>query len=116
MGITAEQKYILNRHMGAAARKVGLGDLLDAAEETTVTPAASAAYRGTFTTLGGDATESIPVVGVTAADIVQVNVKTAGGTPRSVVAAAAGTDAISVTLSGDPSTDHVLQYIVFRNA
>lgn len=116
MAISDADIYLLNNKMGAVAHKVQLGTLLSAAEETSVTPAASAAYKGTFTTLGGDTTESIPVVGVTAADIVQVNVKTAGGTPRSVVAAAAGTDAISVTLSGDPSTDHVLQYIVFRNA
>lgn len=69
---------------------------------------------GTFTTAGGDASESITAAGVVVTDIVCVTVKTAGGTPRSIVAAAAGTDAIAVTLSGDPSTDHVLQYVVFR--
>lgn len=69
---------------------------------------------GMFTTAGGDAAESITVSGATSSDIAIVTVKTAGGTPRSIVAAASGTGSIAVTLSGDPSTDHVLQYIVLR--
>lgn len=77
-------------------------------------PAFSAIAAGTFTTLGGDASESIPVSGCLATDIVVVTVKTAGATPRSIVAAAAGSNAIAVTLSGDPLLDHVLQYVVFR--
>lgn len=71
-------------------------------------------FAGTFTTAGGDASETITVTGALGTDIVVVSVKTAGVTPRSIVAAAAGTDAIAVTLSGDPSTDHVLQYAVLR--
>lgn len=75
-----------------------------------------AMFAGTFTTAGGDAAETIAVVGVTGTDIVVVTVKTAGATPRSIVAAAANTDAIDVTMSDDPSNDHVLQYVVFRAA
>lgn len=81
-----------------------------------VTPSHVVKFAGTFTTAGGDASETITVTGAVATDIVMVTVKTAGGTPRSVVAAAANTDAIDVTMSGDPSTDHVLQYTVFRAA
>ena len=73
-------------------------------------------YSGTFTTAGGDATESIPVTGALSTDIVVVTVKTAGATPRSIVAATGASNAITVTLSGDPSTDHVLQYAVLRAA
>lgn len=73
-------------------------------------------YGGTFTTAGGDANETITVTGAAATDIVAVTVKTAGATPRSIVSAAAATNAINVVMSGDPSTDHVLQYIVFRAA
>jgi len=69
---------------------------------------------GTFQTVGGDAAESIPVASVVATDIVMVLVKTAGATPRSVDAAAAGAGSIAVTMSGDPAADHVLQYIVVR--
>lgn len=102
--ITAEQKYLLNSKMGAVASKVQLGTLLDNAVK----------FAGTFTTAGGDASESITVTGAAASDIVVVTVKTAGGTPRSIVAATAAANAINVTLSGDPSTDHVLQYLVYR--
>jgi len=73
-----------------------------------------AVASGTFTTAGGDAAETITASGVVATDVVAVTVKTAGGTPRSIVAAAAGTGSIAVTMSGDPSTDHVLQYVAFR--
>jgi hypothetical protein len=83
-------------------------------DASAVTPAYAAVYAGTFTTVGGDASEAITVTGAVATDIVAVTVKTAGATPRSIVAATAATNAINVTMSGDPSTDHVLQYVVFR--
>ena len=69
---------------------------------------------GLKTTASGSASQSITAAGVLATDLVMVMVKTAGATPRSIVAAAAGSGSISVTMSGDPSTDHVLQYVVFR--
>jgi len=81
-----------------------------------VAPSHVVKFAGTFTTVGGDASESISVPGALGTDIVAVTVQTAGGTPVSVVAAAAGTDAIAVTMSADPSTDHVLQYVVYRAA
>jgi hypothetical protein len=90
----------------AAADAIGLA--------TGYTPSHIVKFAGTFTTAGGDAAESITVAGATATDIAIVTVKTAGVSPVSIVAAAAGTDAIAVTMSADPSTDHVLQYTVFR--
>lgn len=71
---------------------------------------------GTFSTAGGDASESITVSGALASDIAIVTVMTAGATPRSIVAADSGSGSIAVTMSGDPSTDHVLQYILVRAA
>jgi hypothetical protein len=84
--------------------------------DSGIAPAYFVKYAGAFTTLGGDASESITVSGLTTSDICMVEVKTAGVTPRSIVASAAGTGAIAVTLSGDPSTDHVLKYVCFRAA
>lgn len=81
-----------------------------------IAPSHIVKYAGTFTTLGGDASESIAVSGAAATDLAFVAVKTAGAVPRSIVAAAAGTNTISVTLSGDPSTDHVLAYQILRAA
>lgn len=69
---------------------------------------------GNHTTAGGDAAESITVSGALSSDLVLVQVKTAGGTPRSIVASTAAAGAINVTMSGDPSTDHVLSYVVLR--
>lgn len=69
---------------------------------------------GNFTTLGGDANESITVSGALATDLAFVVLKTAGATPRTILTSAAATNAINVVLSGDPSTDHVLTYQLLR--
>ena len=69
---------------------------------------------GTHTTVGGDANETITATGALGTDTCQVSVKTKGGTPRTMVAAAAGTDNITLEMSGDPSNDHVLQWCVIR--
>ena len=92
------------------------GKWLEVSRRTlTASPTIGIVYTGTFTTVGGDATESIPVVGAVAGDVVAVTVRVAGATPRSIVASVPTTDAITVTMSGDPSTDHILQYIVTRS-
>lgn len=104
MAMNARKKRLLNK-MNMASQLAGLGDIIGLAS-----PVAS----GVYTTAGGDATESITVSDCASGDIAIVTVKTAGATPRSVVAAAAGSAAITVTMSDDPSTDHVLQYVVLR--
>lgn len=81
-----------------------------------VSPSHVAKFAGTFTTAGGDTAETITVTGALATDIVVVTVKTVGASPTTITAAAANTDAIDVTMAADPSTDHVLQYVVFRAA
>lgn len=80
----------------------------------SVRPSHMIVYAGTFATAGGDAAETIAVSGALATDTCYVTVKTAGAIPRSIVAAAVGADEIAVTLSGDPDTDHVLQYQIVR--
>lgn len=110
MTISADQAYQLNR-MNTTAQKAALGTLLQ-----NLTPSHVIKFAGTFTTLGGDANEAITVTGAAATDIVFVGVKTAGGTPRSIVSAVGATNAVNVVLSGDPSTDHVLFYVVLRTA
>lgn len=69
---------------------------------------------GEFTTAGGDTDETIPVSGALATDIALVTLHTAGGTPRTVVDASASSDQIDVDMSDDPSTDHVLSYLLLR--
>lgn len=129
--ITTEGDLIVGDSGGDAARlAVGAADTLLKSDGTTlsyakvslenldsgITMSHKIIAAGSFTTLGGDATEVITATGATGTDLAFVTVKTAGGTPRSIVAAAAGTNNITVTLSGDPSTDHVLQWQVVRAA
>lgn len=69
---------------------------------------------GTFTTLGGDAFESISITGVTPTDIAFVTLKTQGAGTRTIISAAADTNEVDVVLSGNPGTDHVISYLVIR--
>lgn len=69
---------------------------------------------GEFTTAGGDASEAITVAGALATDLALVTLKTAGSTPRTILTAASAAGQINVTMSGDPSTDHVLTYMLLR--
>jgi len=52
-----------------------------------------------FTTVGGSAAETI---------------RTVGSSPQTIVSAAVTTDTLTVTFSGDPSNDHVIDYMIVR--
>lgn len=69
---------------------------------------------GEHTTAGGDANETISVSGALATDIALVTLHTVGTTPRTITTASASADQVDVVMSGDPSTDHVLSYVVLR--
>lgn len=71
---------------------------------------------GEFTTVGGDATESITVAGALATDLAFVVLKTPGVSPETIISSAAGIGAITVVFSADPSTDHVVTYQLLRAA
>ena len=66
------------------------------------------------TTAGGAAAEEITLPNVRATDIVSVILHTAGAVPRTISNAVAGAGKVTVTFSGDPSTDHVINLIVLR--
>ena len=71
--------------------------------------------QGEFTTEGGDASETIIEAEAKTTDFVIVMLQTEGATPTTVDAANITTDGqIAVTMAGDPSTDHVLTYMVIR--
>lgn len=67
---------------------------------------------GDFTTAAGSATQTIAVDGATDSDIAIVTVKTAGAAPKGIVSASAASGQINVVMSGDPSTDHVLTWVL----
>lgn len=81
-----------------------------------ITPSHVVKFAGEHTTVGGAAAEAITVAGVLATDLVLVQLETLGGTPRTILIAVATTDTITVTFSGDPSSDHVVTYLVLRAA
>jgi len=74
----------------------------------------NAARAGKHTTVAGSATQTISVPGATAADVAIVTLQTSGVSNRTVLKAAAGTNSITVTMSGDPSTDHVLCWALLQ--
>lgn len=111
--VTAVSGDITIGNTGVTA--IGSGKVLKAMLATGIVPSHVIKFAGESTTPGGSATVTISVAGAVAGDYVAINVKSKGaGAARSVVTAAAGTDNITVVMSGDPSTDHVLQYFVWR--
>lgn len=104
--VSTADATLLNK-MNRIAKKIGLGSKLSGMSHKVIA-------AGNFTTVGGDATESITISGALSSDIAIVVLKTAGGTPRTITTAAAASGAITVVMSGDPSTDHVLSYILLR--
>lgn len=84
--------------------------------DSGIEPSHVVKFAGEVTTVGGAAAEDFAVVGALATDLVFVNVKTNGAVPVTVVNAEAGVDKITVTFSADPSSDHVIQYMVIRVA
>jgi hypothetical protein len=71
-------------------------------------------FAGEHTTVGGAAAEDITVTGVLSTDLVFVELKVRGSTPRTILTSATSADTITVTFSGDPSSDHELYYQVLR--
>lgn len=81
-----------------------------------ITPSHVVKFGGKYTTLGGNATEAQTVSGVLSTDIVHAVLQAKGGTPRTILTSAPTTDTITYVFSGDPSTDHVVAYVVWRAA
>jgi len=83
---------------------------------TGIAPSHKVFAAGVFTTAGGDADETITVTGLLETDIVIVSLAQKGSTPRTILTAIAAAGQINVTMSGDPSTDHKINYLALRAA
>lgn len=81
-----------------------------------ITPSHVIKFAGKHTTVGGAAAEDIAIVGAVAGDIAIVSLIQKGATPRTILTAITATDKITLTFSGDPSTDHIVGYQVLRAA
>ncbi len=97
-----------------AGVSVEVGSVVKADLDSGISASHMVVYSGSHTTAGGDAAEVITVTGALATDVAVCMLHTEGSSPVTLDAAAAATDAINVTMSGDPSTDHVIKYVVFR--
>lgn len=81
---------------------------------TGIKPSHIAVFAGKHTTVGGAAAESITVTGALGTDIVVTSLQAVGAVPRTLVTSAPATDSIDLVFSDDPSTDHVVSYVVYR--
>ena len=104
MGILTAAKKAALKKMNSSAYVNDLGALLS--------PCIVAA--GLKTTAGGSSSVTITDANIAVGDICVVTVNTNGAVPRTVTTAIAASGQINVVMSGDPSTDHVLNYVVFR--
>lgn len=73
-------------------------------------------FAGEFTTVGGSPTENFTVTGAASTDLLFTQMKVVSGTPVNILAAAPGTDQISMTFSADPSNNHTFAYQLLRPA
>ena len=70
---------------------------------------------GTKTTVGGAAAESFTISDLKTTDIPIVTLKAKGSTPRTILTATiSATNTLTITFSGDPSTDHTIVYVIYR--
>jgi hypothetical protein len=100
--------------LGAAGLAAGAVTLAKLA--SGVAPSHVVKYAGKYTTTGGSATEAQTLSGVAATDIVIATLQDAGVSPETILTAKPTLNTITYVFSGDPSTDHVVSYMVLRAA
>lgn len=140
MAITTEEKYLLNNQMGAVAAKVQLGTLIETAED--VSPAADSVgnaqiaddavslehldsgiepshvvkFAARYTTAGGAAAEAITLTGALSTDLSFVRLVDNGTNNVSISSWAMTANTLTVTFSGDPGADTIIEYMLLRAA
>jgi len=94
--------------------KIKNGNVTLAKLSAGITPSHIVKYAGQHTTAGGDANETATVTGVLATDVVIATIEDNGTNNVTLLQAAAAANAVNFTLSADPGTDCVINYIVLR--
>lgn len=84
------------------------------ASASFVKPSHRVIASGQHTTAGGDAAESATVAGVVATDIAIASIEDNGTNNVTLLQTAAGAGKVDFTLSADPSTDAIINYLVLR--
>ena len=83
--------------------------------DESIAPAFVVKFAGQHTTAGGDANETATVTGVLATDIVIATIEDNGANNVTLLQTAAAANAVNFTLSADPGTDCVINYMVLRS-
>lgn len=81
-----------------------------------ITPSHVVKFGGQHTTVGGGAAEAITVTGAAATDLAFVQMVDDGTNNVTIVNAVVTTDTLTVTFSGDPSNDTIINYQLLRAA
>lgn len=81
-----------------------------------ITPSHIVVYAGQPTTAGGGAAEAITVTGAAATDLAFVQMVDDGTNNTTIVNAVVTTNTLTVTFSGDPGADAVINYQLLRAA
>lgn len=82
--------------------------------DKSIAPAFVVKFAGQHTTAGGDANETATVTGVLATDIAIATIEDNGTNDVTLLQTAAAANAVNFTLSADPGTDCIINYIVLR--
>lgn len=84
--------------------------------DSGITPSHIVVFAGQPTTAGGGASEAITVTGALATDLAFVQMVDDGTNNVTIVNAVVTADTLTVTFSGDPSNDTVINYQLLRAA
>lgn len=87
-----------------------LAQQLDAAQSHFVK------FAARYTTVGGAAAEAIAVAGLLSTDLVFVRIVDDGTLNRTLVGWTAAANVLTVTFSGNPGNDEIIEYFVLRAA
>ena len=96
--------------------KIKDGSVTLALLDEGIAPAFVVKFAGQHTTAGGGANETATVTGVLATDIVIATIEDNGTNNVTLLQAAVAANAVNFTLSADPGTDCVINYMVLRAA
>lgn len=95
---------------------IGAGSVLLASLATGIRPSHIVKFAGQPTTVGGAAAEAFTVAGAAATDLAFVQVVDNGTSNVTALQAVVTTNTLTVTFSGNPGSDTIINYQILRAA
>lgn len=103
-----------NSPMGTVYRVISEGLAIVAFGQSQRPNSHTLMTAGSHKTTGGGPLEKIPLPGLLPSDLLQVNLASVGKTPCKIVYSNVTGSGIQVMFDGDPGTDHLIQYGIYR--